>query len=135
MTKIFVANRSYHDYSDAERFGELIYLTDGSLRSFSVSQMFRVVEDHLIDSSQEDIILISGLSVFNSLLCGYFSYAHGRLNMLIYKRKKSGPGHYEYKEVLMPQVWVALERKGDDLVEGQKHESGTDTGEDGGGSS
>lgn len=102
MPKIFVANRSYHDYSDAERFGELVYLTDGSLRSYSVSQMYRIAEEHLTNSEPDDVILISGLSAFNAVLSAFFGKLHGRLNILIYKNRRSGPGRYIYREIVLP---------------------------------
>ena len=109
MPNIFVANRSYHDYSDAERFGTLKYLSDGSLKTFSISQMYRTIEVNLCTSTPEDIILISGLSVFNSLLSAYFAHLHGRLNLLVYKKGRNGPGHYVYKEIIFS--------KGDDQLE------------------
>ena len=83
--KVFVVNRSSHDYSGAEEFGDLIFMTDGSLRRFSTSRMYRLFEPYMRTSKPFDYILLSGMTVMCSVACGMFAAKHSRLNLLIYK--------------------------------------------------
>ncbi len=89
--KVFVINQSSHDYSAAETFGELIFMTKGSMNRFACSKMARLFDDAMKNSSKNDYLLIGGLSVMCSIACGLFAAKHGRLNLLIYRvNKKTG---------------------------------------------
>jgi len=87
-------NRSSHDYSGAEDFGDLIFMTDGSLRRFSVSRMCRLFEPFIRRSEPYDYILLSGMTVMCSVACAMFAAKHGRLNLLIYKPDPRSPSTY-----------------------------------------
>lgn len=107
MTKVYVANKSYHDYSFAEKhFGELIFLSNRNINPIDTSSMVRLIDKHLSSSLPEDKILITGLTIFNSLLCSYFAFKHSRLNLLIFKRNKdkSGSAEYVLREVVFPNL-------------------------------
>ena len=39
--KVYIVNKGVHDYSDAKRFGELVFLTEGSYNILSTSRMAR----------------------------------------------------------------------------------------------
>lgn len=84
MAKVFVLNRGAHDYSRAERFGELVYLTDGMLAKNATSVMFRIMREAFKDSAPEDFIVISSLSTLCSIACSEFSIKHGKLNLLLF---------------------------------------------------
>lgn len=84
MKKVFVINRGGHDYSRAERFGSLVYCSEGLLAKSDIGHMFRIIQSKMVDSGPEDYILISGLSSMSSVACAIFGHKHGRLNLLIY---------------------------------------------------
>jgi len=94
MKKVFVVNKSSHDYSNAEEFGNLVFMTEGSLNRFSTSKMFRLFEKFIIRSKPHDYILISGMTVMCCIACSMFASKHGRLNLLIYKPDPTEPGTY-----------------------------------------
>jgi hypothetical protein len=84
MSKVFILNRGAHDYSAAERYGDLVYVTDGLLSKLATGVMYRTLEDALSDSSPQDYILLSSLTTLCSLAVAMFAVLHGRVNLLIY---------------------------------------------------
>ena len=85
MRKVFVLNKGAHNYSDAERYGDLIYCTDGAIDKLDIQQMFRELQPHIADSSPDDYILLTSLTSLCSVACAMFAAKHGRLNLLIFK--------------------------------------------------
>ena len=112
MKKVFVINRGCHDLSDAERFGELVFLSEGSINRYAVSNMYREFVQHLKKSTKEDFLLITGLSVMSSLACAIFARMHGRINLLLYKasRMSEVEGHYVERTVMIDEL---LEKGGE----------------------
>ncbi len=86
---VYVVNKGAHDFDDAERFGRLVYLSEGPMNKFSVDKMYREFATRLRDSSPEDYILITGLTVMACIACSSFSFLHGgRLNLLLFKNNR-----------------------------------------------
>lgn len=87
MSKVYVVNQGYHDFTPAEKFGRLIYMTEGYQPKFSVATALRRFEFCMQESEPEDWILLTGLSVLNCLACSVFALKHGRLNLLLFDGK------------------------------------------------
>ena len=85
MAKVFIINKGSHDYSDAQRYGEIVYITEGSVNKFDVSQMFRECDSALASSEADDYILLTSLTTLCSVACAIFGRKHGRLNLLLFK--------------------------------------------------
>lgn len=83
--KVYVVNLSAHDFSPAEEFGELVFLSEGPMNRYSVNNMYRLFESLMKDSSPDDYIVPCSLNVMNSIACAIFAHRHGRLNLLLYK--------------------------------------------------
>jgi hypothetical protein len=92
--KVLVVNKSSHDYTQAKEFGDLLFITEGSLNRFATSKMYRLFEPFIAASQPGDYILLSGLTVMCSMFCGMFAAKHNRLNLLIYKPDSRDPGKY-----------------------------------------
>ena len=88
MRRVFVVNKSAHDFSPAEEFGELTFLSEHSMNRYAVNNMHREFSQRLEDSGPDDLILLCGLSIMNVVACSIFSHMHGRLNLLIYKDRR-----------------------------------------------
>ena len=84
MPNVYVLNKAAHDFSDAERFGELVYCTQGSIDKMDLQQMYREMSEALLDSQPDDYILLTSLASLCSIACSIFSLMHGRLNLLIF---------------------------------------------------
>jgi hypothetical protein len=86
LTKVYVPNRGPHNYSDAERFGEIVFCTDGSLDKMDTAQMYRELVDAMYDSETEDFILLGSLTSLCCVACSIFTAKHWRLNLLIHSQ-------------------------------------------------
>jgi len=108
-----VINKGAHDHSDAERYGKLVYMSEGSVSRYSTARMYREFVYHLCDSTSDDYILVTGLSVMVGIACAIFASMHERLNLLLYKPGRSGgePGYYVERVVMIKE-----------LLKGEKHE-------------
>ena len=85
MPKVFIVNRSAHDFSPAEEFGEIIFLSEGPMNRYSTNNMHRKFTDILRDSNSEDYIVPCSLNVMNSIACAIFAVMHRKLNLLLFK--------------------------------------------------
>lgn len=86
MPKVFVVNRSGHDFSAATQYGELYFLSKGPVSKYAVNKIYRQFAEALRQSSSDDYIMISGLTVMACIACASFAYLHGgKLNLLIFK--------------------------------------------------
>lgn len=103
---VYIVNKGCHDYFLAEPFGEIIFLSEGSFSRFSTGKIFRAFEEKLKDSKPEDYILISGLSVMNSIACSIFARRHGRINLLLYNSGPNRKQGYVERTVVLDEEQV-----------------------------
>ncbi len=87
MPKVYVVNQGGHDFSTAERFGRLIFMTEGYQPKYSVAAALRRFQFCMQESKLEDWILLTGLSVLNCIACSVFVLKHNRLNLLLFDGK------------------------------------------------
>jgi hypothetical protein len=85
MKKVFVVNKSSHDFSSAEKFGELVFCTIGRLNRFNTNDMVRRFQEAMEESSEDDYILPCSLNVANALAGAVFAMKHGAVNLLLFK--------------------------------------------------
>ncbi len=85
MAKVYIVNRSSHDFGPAESYGEIVFLSEGPMNRYATNQMVRMFDDAMKDSSPSDYIVPCSLNVMNSLACAIFASKHHRLNLLLYK--------------------------------------------------
>lgn len=97
MPTVYIVNKSFHDFSEAEKYGKLVFLSEGSMDRYEVNNMARQFESYLKDSSPTDYIVPCSLNVMNSIACAMFAVRHGTLNLLLYKQ---GKGYIERNLVL-----------------------------------
>ena len=84
MSKVYIVNRSIHDYSAAEKFGELVFLSEENMPKFSTSKAYRQFWEVLKDSKPTDHLLISGLPMLGIVAAFILTKKHGRLNLLLF---------------------------------------------------
>lgn len=87
-SKVFVVNKSTHDFSRAEKFGELVFMTEGRMNRYATNDMCRKFGECMEGSSKEDYILLCALNVMNAIACAVFARKHGTLNLLLFKEGK-----------------------------------------------
>ena len=84
---VFITNKSAHDFSAAERYGDLVFITSGMVKRYATNNMHRVASDVLKDSKPTDYIVPCSLPTLNLIVCSVFAVMHGRLNLLLYSTK------------------------------------------------
>ena len=85
MTRVYIVNKSSHNFSSAERYGELVFMTEGRMNRFGTNDMVRQFKESMVKSHKDDYLLLCSLNVMNSLACAVFARKHGSLNLLLYK--------------------------------------------------
>ena len=100
---VFVPNKGFHDFTAAEKFGELIFLSSdpSGISQFHTSRMARLFKPYIEASTKDDYILVTSLTVMVSVLSGMFAFKHGRLNLLLYRPKKDD---YEVRRIVFSNV-------------------------------
>ena len=95
--RVFIPNKGHHDYTDAKRYGELVFVTKGIQNKFSVANMARCWEAALEDSLPTDYILQTSLSILTSVGTAAFAMRHnGRVNLLLW-----GSGKYVDRTIIL----------------------------------
>ena len=85
MSKVYIVNKSAHDFSPAEKYGEILFLSEGPMNRYSTNHMHRKFTDIMKGSSPDDHIVPCSLNVMNSIACAIFARMHGKLNLLLFK--------------------------------------------------
>jgi rhodanese-related sulfurtransferase len=88
MKNVYIVNRSAHDFSAAEPYGNVIFLSEGSMNRYATNSMVRQFDEAMAGSTEEDYIVPCSLNVMNSIACAIFAHKHGKLNLLLFKDGK-----------------------------------------------
>ena len=83
--RVYIVNKSSHDFKPAEKYGEIIFLSEGSMNRYSTNSMVRQFGEVMSLSEADDYIVPCSLNVMNSIACAIFAHKHGRLNLLLFK--------------------------------------------------
>jgi len=104
MPNVYIVNKGCHDYSKAEGYGSLVYLSRDMYSRFSTGKIFRVFREQMKGSSSDDYILISGLSVMSSVACSIFAAKHNRINLLLFNSGPKLEDHYVQRTIVMEDL-------------------------------
>lgn len=102
--KVYVPNKSCHDFSAALKFGDLVFLSEGNIRRYDVSSLYRRFFPLLKDSSPTDYLLVTGLTTLNLIAAFILTNLHGRLNLLLFKTQDN-------KKFYIERVLIGKEKK------------------------
>ena len=100
MPSVYVPSKSSHDYSNAQQWGDLVFMSEGPINRFNTNHMCRMFWHHLKHSNSEDFVLQTGLRVMSDLACALFSHLHGGLNILIYDETSNS---YRPRRMVFPK--------------------------------
>lgn len=81
---VFITNLGAHDYEPAKKYGELRFLTRGKIRRYSTSTIYREFIEGMADADATDHLLVSSLSILNSIASAILSRRFGIINFLLY---------------------------------------------------
>ncbi|MNU34845.1 hypothetical protein D3C71_234300 [compost metagenome] len=90
MPKVYVVNNRHHDFSSAEKYGQLVYLTEGIIPVFKTATLMDELKEKLVDfDHKNDVLLISGPSIANMLAAIILSRkSTHKITVLIYDAKE-----------------------------------------------
>ena len=86
MAKVYVVNKSSHDFTPALNFGDIIFLSEGRMDRYATNNMHRQFSEMMELSNASDYIVPCSLNVMNAMACAIFAAKHKRLNLLLFKK-------------------------------------------------
>ena len=86
MPKVYVINKSAHNFKAAKKYGHIVYLSEGLMDRYATNNIHRQFLSILKHSKPEDYIVLCSLNIMNSIACAIFTKLHGQLNLLLYKK-------------------------------------------------
>lgn len=88
--KVFIVDEAGHNFSGAEKFGELIILNSGSCAVFAVDRMTRTFNDRMEEfRGDRDYILLTGNLILNVIAMGIaMMKGGGRVKMLLFDARR-----------------------------------------------
>jgi hypothetical protein len=98
--RVFVPNKAFHDYSDAKRFGTLVYLSEGKQNAGKIHHQYRMVSEILKDAEPGDYLLLSGPASLNAIAASILAHRFGRINYLVFD---GFTGQYNSRPILLDQ--------------------------------
>jgi hypothetical protein len=97
--KVFILSDGGHDYSDAERFGELIFLNVPAESKWDISYIYDFLREKLTDASPDDCLIVSSLTSICCVATAIMVEWFGRVNFLIFRFDR-----YEEKKLVLNRV-------------------------------
>lgn len=85
MPNVYVINKSPHNFQPAEKYGTLVFLSKGSMNKYAVNKIFRQFTSALDNSTADDYILLTSLTVMSVVATCIFVLKHQTLNLLLFK--------------------------------------------------
>jgi len=82
---VYIVNKSSHDFRPAEKYGEVKFLSEGSMNRYATNSMIRQFSEVMQLSEPDDYIVPCSLNVMNSIACAIFAKKHGCFNLLLFK--------------------------------------------------
>jgi hypothetical protein len=83
--KVFVCNKSSHDFRPALKFGELVFVTKGEVNKFALTEIYRQFHEAMKDSTDDDFFLPTSLPILCAIGTGILAHRHGRVRFLLYR--------------------------------------------------
>jgi len=85
--RVFIVNSSFHDFSEARKYGELIFLSEGKVDGLRINKYGRDFVDKLKDITTDDYIVCTSLQILNFLLGFIIGWKKlNRVNVLYYQQ-------------------------------------------------
>ena len=98
---VYIVNKGGHDYSNAKKYGKLIYMSEGMIDRYATGVIYRLFVEKLKNFKESDYLLLCGSTIMNSIACSIISRKFGVLHLLIFKfyGRPSKKGHYVRRSI------------------------------------
>jgi hypothetical protein len=88
MAKVYIVNNANHDYSKAEQYGELVYVTRGKLPIFKTNTVRAMLEKGLVKFTKDDYLLISGPAIVSVMAATVLYNKFDTVKFLVFDAKQ-----------------------------------------------
>lgn len=95
--RVYVTNFAGHDYTKAERYGEIAYVTKGYVSFHSLDRIKYRICEALQGSDSEDWLLLSGIPMICVVAACYWLWKHKKVKLLIHDKRSDG----DYRELVI----------------------------------
>jgi hypothetical protein len=99
MSRVYIINKGGHNFDDAKRYGDLVFCSEGIQNRFAVDAMYRMFVKELGDSTPDDYLLLTSLSILCTIAALVWGRMHGRVKLLLYKNEK-----YVCREIIIDEL-------------------------------
>ncbi len=89
MSKVYVVNSAGHDFSKAEKYGELIPVVKGHVNVFRPDRSLFTITEGLADFQEEDYLLLSGNTFGNVIAALFLGNIIKKIKLLVYDAKNN----------------------------------------------
>lgn len=96
MSKVWIVGDAGHDYSEAQKFGDLEFIFKQRAYPFGRVDVLEK-EFNLRDIRENDYLLLSGPLINNAVAAALWLKQHGYVNLLLFNAKR---------EVYVEKVWT-----------------------------
>lgn len=86
--RVFIPNKGAHDYTAAEQFGDLVFITEGTINKFAIDTYYRTAIDFMKDAEPQDFLLVTSLNSACSICAAILSRRFGIVHFLMFRRNK-----------------------------------------------
>lgn len=93
-SKVFVTNFQSRDYSSAEKYGELVFVTKGFIVLSDLEKIRKSLSRFIELSSADDYVILMGPSVIIAMFTVLWFAKHGYMNILSWDGKNNTYNHY-----------------------------------------
>lgn len=112
---VWVANYSGHPYDDAERFGEIKFLTRGYVPLGNLDRLLYEIVEIVSKTEENDWLLLSGLSIISCIAATAWMLRHSRVKLLHYDKKLDQYVPLEFSEDQIHKLYdVITARRAED---------------------
>jgi hypothetical protein len=96
VRRVYVLNDGGHDYTDAERFGEIVFCTQGVVSKNDINKLFRQLDDTLSESGAKDLLVLTGPASLCAVASAIMASYHGEVHYLVFH-----DGQYYEKDLML----------------------------------
>ena len=117
---VFITNMNPdHDYTSAAKYGAIRPITSGNYAIFKTSRLIDEAVQALLESDEEDYLLVSGSSVVAAICMAVWLIMHKKANLLLHDRRQT---QYVQRTLHRGSIQLNIEKARDKLI---KRKEGT----------
>jgi hypothetical protein len=94
--KVYIVNQAGHDFEAAEKFGDLVSITEGNINVFRPDRSLFTIKQSLTSFTENDYLLLSGNTFGNAMaaIVAACTLRVPNLNLLVYDAKNQRYLHH-----------------------------------------